>query len=339
MKKTPTSPMPPAIQSDQPETSPDTKGKGKPLTIVFALLLLGTLGIAGYFAFQNYQLKQQASQPQLSLPSTATASPAPVTDPTTDWLTYTSKGLLFKYPPSWAVETSRIIGTNPDVIIYVAASDSTLMNECMKLDTTEERNGFVIKKFSRVTTGEMCSTDDSSSREIWVIPAEDDYSPGISYSYTAKDNPEAENIFNQILSTFKFTEPPTKTTQTNGAGLKDIKYEIPSHWEADLNDERLFLSPGNGGYLSVQVYDYPENIGRRTYYCQVRDVCIEKSYFTETNIGNISGYIANGLDNSGGGLEYFGAKGNKFYIISSYNPPSPNDFENHYKNVLDSLIF
>lgn len=143
--------------------------------------------------------------------------------------------------------------------------------------------------------------------------------------------------------------PTTDTTviltptpkQENGVDLKDIKYQLPQDWTAKLNNDNLFISPVNGGgFLSIKVYNYSVNVGRREYYCQVSKVCIEgTSYFTEMNIGNISGYVANALDNSGGGPEYFGAKGNKFYIVSSYNPPSPNEFEKNYKNILNSLIF
>ena len=153
------------------------------------------------------------------------------------------------------------------------------------------------------------------------------------------------NTFDQILSTFKFLEKPSRVSatplQTNGVELKDIKYSLPLGWESKLSTGGLSLSPiKGGGYLSVKMYDYSGTTGRREYYCQVSKVCIEgTSYFTEMNIGNISGYVANALDNSGGGIEYFGAKGNKFYIISSYNPPSPNDFEQNYKKVLSSLVF
>lgn len=137
------------------------------------------------------------------------------------------------------------------------------------------------------------------------------------------------------------TSPTPKVIQTKGVDLKSIKYTLPQGWDAKLNADSLFISPTtSGGYLSIKVYEYPTTIGRREYYCQVSKVCIEgTTYFTEMSVGNISGYAANALDNSGGGAEYFGAKGNKFYIISSYNPPSPNEFEKGYKQVMSSLIF
>ncbi len=133
----------------------------------------------------------------------------------------------------------------------------------------------------------------------------------------------------------------TTVPQANGASLANIKYTLPTGWKAEINGENLLLTPATGGgYLYVTAYNYPGTAGRREYYCKVRTVCIQgTTYFNEMNIGNISGYMANALDNSGGGAEYFGSKGNKFYVISSYNPPSPNDFENNYKTVLGSLIF
>lgn len=167
-----------------------------------------TTGAFGFWVYQEKIVKKRVPLPSLSLtpslPSPITA-PSPESTIPPDWKTYSNNELSFKHPPDWITEINRIIATSLDIVIYIVTKDSTLMNECMKLDTTEKKNGFVIKKFSRVTTGAMCSTNDSSRREIWVVPTENDYSPGINYSYTVKDNPQAKNIFNQILSTFKFT--------------------------------------------------------------------------------------------------------------------------------------
>ena len=126
-------------------------------------------------------------------------------DPTTNWKIYSNNELTFKYPSGWIIKNNQIFNDlGHNITIYIVSKDSTLMNECMKLDTIERKTDYVIKKFSRVTTGEMCSTDDPTSREMWVIPSENEYSPGINYSYTTEYNPEAEYIFKQILSTFKF---------------------------------------------------------------------------------------------------------------------------------------
>ena len=147
-------------------------------------------------------------------------------------------------------------------------------------------------------------------------------------------------------STIQIEPTATATSLQNGASLQDIKYTLPQGWKAEIrkgganNEEGLSITPlSGGGYFWIIAYDYPGDLGRKEYYCKISKVCIKETYFTEMSIGNISGYMASALDNSGGGFEYFGSKGNKFYIISSYNPPSPNEFEKDYKKVLDSLVF
>ncbi|HOZ81081.1 MAG TPA: hypothetical protein PK370_02570 [Candidatus Woesebacteria bacterium] len=136
------------------------------------------------------------------------------------------------------------------------------------------------------------------------------------------------------------TSIPTLKPVINGSSINNIKYQLPSNWKAQIRDNHLYLSPNEGGgYLSIGTYSYQSDIGRREYYCQIRQVCINETTFTSLKIGNISGYLAQSIDNSGGGSEYFGAKGDKFYVINTYNPPLPNEFHNNYQKVLDSLIF
>lgn len=126
--------------------------------------------------------------------------------------------------------------------------------------------------------------------------------------------------------------------------LSDIKYTLPSGWVAEIRSKQndLFLSPKEeGGYLAIKVLPYDGKTGRRAYYCQITNHCIKATYFTKMKIGNIYGYRADALDNSGGGAEYFGAKGDKFYIIYSFSPSYPhnNFFDQTYQEVLDSLVF
>jgi len=134
-----------------------------------------------------------------------------------------------------------------------------------------------------------------------------------------------------------------KITQKDGAILREIKYKLPTGWKAEITEKKdLFISPGSGGFLAISVWNYPKNIGRREYFCLVTKFCIEGvTYFTEMSIGNISGYSANALDNSGGGGYFFGAKGDNFYLINELSPsyPAPNEFDLHKQEVLDSLVF
>lgn len=139
---------------------------------------------------------------------------------------------------------------------------------------------------------------------------------------------------------------PTET-RTKGAELKEIKYSLPEGWKAEINrssngEESLWFSPINqGGHLIIKVYSYDMKTDIKKYYCQLTNYCIEETYFIPMMIGNISGYEANALDNSGGGFDYFGVKDDKFYIINRLSPSYPpiNFFDQTYKQVLNSLVF
>jgi len=136
---------------------------------------------------------------------------------------------------------------------------------------------------------------------------------------------------------------PSVHPEVDGVTVKNIKYTLPVSWSAEYSaqDNIWRFSASTGGFLAISGYDYNKNLGRREFYCQISNYCIDSTSFTATNIGNISGYKADGLDNSGGGTEYFGAKGNKFYIITSFSPSGSeqNEFDKTYQQVLDSLIF
>lgn len=75
------------------------------LVIGLAVLILLLLGTTGFFAYQSYQLKQQALQKQpTSLPEATKTpeipSPVPTLDPTANWKIYENKnyGFSLKYP-------------------------------------------------------------------------------------------------------------------------------------------------------------------------------------------------------------------------------------------------
>ncbi|MGC9343816.1 MAG: PsbP-related protein [Bacteroidales bacterium] len=102
------------FQPDQKEVAPPpvqkfTAPKKKPLLIIgLAVLVLLLLATTGYFAYQNYQLRQELEGLQLSVsekevnrPKLLTPTPTP--DITATWQTYTNEeyGLTFKYPSDY----------------------------------------------------------------------------------------------------------------------------------------------------------------------------------------------------------------------------------------------
>ena len=131
--------------------------------------------------------------------------------------------------------------------------------------------------------------------------------------------------------------------QIEAANIDEIQYVLPEGWNSVTENQTLFLTPQNdGGFIAIKVYDHNTTIGRRNYFCNITNYCIDgTTYFTESRIGNISGYVASAMDNSGGGPNYFGSKGDKFYIIEVFTPvlPNPSEFSTNSAKVFDSLVF
>lgn len=168
------------------------------------IILLLAAAVGGYLV---YSRKINLPQKQIVQTPASEVSPMPTsTEETVMWETYTSKDIYFKYPSNWNISGTEITSSFPKIRIVVIPKNSTLMNECMEKTSEEVKNGITIKKFKRVTTGAMCESFDSNPREIWIILGKESYSPGISYRYSVSENKQAEEIFDQILSTFKFLD-------------------------------------------------------------------------------------------------------------------------------------
>lgn len=86
------------------------------LVILLFIFFLGASGLAGFFAYQNFQLKKE--QPK-STPTPAAGFPSSTNDPTANWETYsnTSAGFIIKYPIGWRkIETENGVGFGPKEI-------------------------------------------------------------------------------------------------------------------------------------------------------------------------------------------------------------------------------
>lgn len=348
------------------------------LVAVIVLISMAAAYVIGFGAGKQQIAVLPSVEPVAILPSPVIATPAPV-DPTANWKIFTNEKFTFKYPEYFSDFSARkknygeesapdtfettyldpaqkgggsgytlslkVVG--PEKIPGTMTVEQWINNE--GLNSEGYGNTFQRTLTKRIIDGKEFSYQTGKSSNF---PAPTEFNLYLlinDYVYTLHlDEQTNENgsltyaqLMDQILSTFKFisTQPVASPVVTSGgAKLADIKYTLPSAWQGSIQNNTLLLSASGGGYLSVTVSSYAGQ-GRRELYCQLKNVCTAQSVFTSTQIGNISGYRASALDNSGGGDEYFGAKGDKFYIISTYNPPSPNEFEKNYKKVLSSLVF
>lgn len=138
----------------------------------------------------------------------------------------------------------------------------------------------------------------------------------------------------QNLNSKKDSTKYTKITLTN------LSFVLPANWTYTNIDGVVNIYPKNGGgYINIKSH-YINNQDPKDFYCLKTNVCIKNTtYFTPFKIGNIMGSQANAIDNSGGGIDYFVVNKNTFYLVNTYNPPSPNDFEKDYEFILNSILF
>lgn len=74
------------LQPEMPPINPEKRKSG--LIIILIALLIISLGMAGYLAYQNFQLRQQVAQ--APAPETSEAGPSPTQDEIPNWKTYRS---------------------------------------------------------------------------------------------------------------------------------------------------------------------------------------------------------------------------------------------------------
>lgn len=179
--------------------------------IVFILIIV-TVAIGGAYYFGTLRNKTslvsvvQTSTPAVSVEPVTKPTVKPTFDPMADWKIYTNTEFSFRYPRSWSVDGKRIFSVGKTIEIWASTSQDPLFNECMKLDSIQKNDSLTVKTFSGTSSSEMCDPANLNKKEKWIVkPEGEGFQPGIQYLYKV-DDLVAEKIFDQILSTFKFTE-------------------------------------------------------------------------------------------------------------------------------------
>lgn len=112
-----------------PETPPKSKLKKWPVLLLF---FLTAIGIAGYFAYQNYQVKPEVEKIQTT--PTPAVSPTPIEELGIKWLQYQNEkysSLKFKYPEGASITVSS--DPNPEICEMEGCFSLTLTYQDLQL--------------------------------------------------------------------------------------------------------------------------------------------------------------------------------------------------------------
>jgi hypothetical protein len=208
--------LPVQPEAGLPITHEVPKPKSKLMPVLLAILIIAVLSVGGYFVYKNYFAKEPVA--------IETPSPTPVAtaDPTADWETYTNQlhGITYKYPTKWIIDDKEVNNQlNGLIVMKKEEAQITMyleMDGIGGLGRNYEGKSFqfnelgIYKYYVDNTYNKTkgIGLTDSLTQSLGVFSYNNKpYSITLTYpaSYTDTQASELENEFDQILSTFKFT--------------------------------------------------------------------------------------------------------------------------------------
>lgn len=230
-----------------PLSEPDVTKKWLIPTLIGAVLL--SLGLAGYFAYQNFQLKKEQPNLGQATPTPTSNIPSPTTDQTTNWKTYKNDAhkFTFKYPSDWQV---GLFKHAPDMLtlqpqssfveeaqknsIVIAITNHCLNTQCLTVFNLDEMvTQWNATKLSETTIDgvKVYKVSFSDKKSGYMFIKGDDFFSLATDTYLTE--------LNQILSTFKFSEQ-TNTAPTAVSNAKKISYSVPAGWITTTDSSNAF---------------------------------------------------------------------------------------------------
>ncbi len=229
--------------------------RGNVLVIFLAVALVVSVSAAGYLFWQNRQLQNQAVKTTSPVQN---PTPVPTIAPTANWKTYKTSQYEIKYPPDWKLSLTPLEGESLFKIIPNSNVDDNfypgLFVEFKSINNTSletqkniyERmnlikNGVFFKNITAVKYTGASSTKNVNGRivpgviqQIFILLEHSGYIYTFGYSYEESAiNKKQEDLFDQILSTFKFLDQveqsPLASPTANPA--KNLNYLLPTGWK------------------------------------------------------------------------------------------------------------
>lgn len=172
----------------------------KPLLLGFAVVTLAII-----FTFDGYQLGQNRSSKQIPMPTTI-ASPTP--EDITDWETYANDvyGYSFRYPKSISITQFE---NNPPSVKGSTSVLLTNQNSSLEIIPNLLGSGVQVTKTDLIKVGDLLIEKMYTSTNSAITKPVIRNNSSLNFAFKLSDNAQEAKtmdiLFNQILSTFKFT--------------------------------------------------------------------------------------------------------------------------------------
>ncbi len=241
------------------------------------MLILFLLGTIGYLIYQNYQLKQLQIEPDQVIPTPTLTSSSLITDLTTNWEIYKNEDYNFelKYPTDWGISVSsqnnslyiapkatlEQISEKPGAYGKEALPIVIEFNQPLDLKIIPDKSKVIDQKDIRL------ANIDAVEYLLEIIELEMGFNIGDQYTKIAlktADNylafslfdDQYKIIFNQIFSTFKFTDSrpspiinPTVDWETYANDKYKATFKYPKSWNFFSEPSENYNNPNKGnGY-------------------------------------------------------------------------------------------
>lgn len=252
-------PPPPPQVADQPPAPPIVPKNNKNVIIggFFLLLTFISLGVAIYFAYQNQKLKNELSQ---ALKAQETPSPTQTPDVTADWERSSIKNLTFKIPNTWWV--SKALSDEEESWIMINPTSLEKDPEPFPIFTIYYQTNTTLEKIKQnlIKAIPLSNINEENltipaGQGMLLLSAEVPLGPlqgNIVYAFLTSgkdiyymvDIGGIENhteVFNQILSTFEFTDNDNQVSEKQVL-IEYLKNEFAQDQSTPTKPEEIVIN-------------------------------------------------------------------------------------------------
>lgn len=201
---------------------PSSSSTSHILPIILSSLVTIFILVGGYFLFMSKSPKYVPINPPMPTPSDVLASPTPIADPTANWKTYTNNvhKISFKYPTDWTLSSkddqekfnASVNLTKDEATIHmifgvdgIGGAGADYEGDSFVLDGN---NVFKYNAHNTYNNSQTIGITDSLKGSLGVLMLKKKtYILNLNYPSkynTSGESINLEQIFDQILSTFKF---------------------------------------------------------------------------------------------------------------------------------------